>query len=287
MIRSILLALDTTEASALAQHLAIRVCQEMASRPGQGPRAVHLTGVAVVDRPTIERPEAAPIGGGAFKAERDEAMLSDAREKLTEILDRFEAACRENDIPCTAVRTEGLPSEQIEQEAHSHDLIMIGKDTNFHFETSRETGETVRQLLKTSARPVVVVPETVEKGTNVVIAYDGSLQSSHALHLWTLLDLKAHDSEIHVVSISKQRDEAEHHCRQAAALLAFHEIRANVHPIESDAGFAAVLDAHMDQWNPKLVVMGAYGVGGIRATFFGSETLAMLEASRSLLFLAQ
>jgi len=287
MIRSILLALDTTEASTLAQHLAIRVCQEIASRPGACGRAVHVTGVAVVDRPSIERPEPAPIGGGAFKVERDEAMLAHAHEKLTEILDRFEAQCRAAGIPCSTVRAEGLPYEQIQQEARSHDLIMIGKDTNFHFETSTETGDTVRRLLKASPRPVVVVPATVEKGTNVVIAYDGSLQSSHALHLWTLLDLRAHDSVVHLVSISVKRDEAELRCQEAATLLSYHDIEARTHPIESDAGLAEVIEEHAAEWSPKLVVMGAYGVGGIRAAFFGSETRAMLESSRSLLFLAQ
>ncbi|MFV2069458.1 MAG: universal stress protein, partial [Pirellulales bacterium] len=95
------------------------------------------------------------------------------------------------------------------------------------------------------------------------------------------------DSVIRIVGISTELDKEEGHCREAATLLSYHNTEARTHAIESDAGLAMVLDEHAAQWKPKLVVMGAYGVGGIRAAFFGSETLAMLGSSRTPLFLAQ
>jgi hypothetical protein len=89
MIHSALLALDGTEASVIAQEKAISFCQYVGARSGDSGCPIRLTGVAVVDRPDIERREAAPIGAGAFKVERNEALLKHAREEVARILDDF------------------------------------------------------------------------------------------------------------------------------------------------------------------------------------------------------
>ena len=285
MIRSALLALDATEASVVAQEKAIRFCQYVGSRSDDSGCPIHLTGVAVVDRPKIQRPQATPIGGGAFKVDRDEALLGEARERVTKILDDFEACCRQAGVPCSTIRSEGHPYEQIEQAARQHDVILIGRDTNFHFETRDQTDDTLKRLVRDHPRPIIVTPAHDPGGRSVVIAYDGSLQGSRALHIWILLGLLREETEVHVISVDRNEAEARQLCDEAATLLGRHDIPATTHPIGSKENVVLVLTGQLPALEPRMLVMGAFGSGGLRARFFGSTTLAMIKDCPYPLFL--
>jgi len=285
MIRSALLALDTTKASAVAREKAISFCQYIASRSDGSGCPIHLTGVAVVDCPDIQRPQATPIGGGAYKVERDEALLEDARGKVAKILDEFEANCRKAGVPCSTVRSEGYPYEQIEQAARQHDLIIMGRDTNFHFETREHSSDTLKRLLRDHPRPIIVTPAEDLGGRSIVILYDGSLQGSRALHTWILLGLRREETEIHVISVERDEAEARRLCDEALALLNHHRIPATVHPITSMENVVSVLNQHLPDLEPRLIVMGAFGPGGLRTRFFGDNTLVMIKECPYPLFL--
>ena len=287
MIRSALLALDATEASTMAQAKAIDFCQYVGPRSDGSQCPIHLTGVAVVDRPAIERREAAPIGGGAFKVDRDETRLKDAQEKVARILDDFEARCREAGVPCSAIRSVGHPYEQIERAACQHDVVLIGRDTNFHFETREQSDDTVMRLVRDHPRPIIITPKRDLGGRSVVIAYDGSLQASRALHVWILLGLLKKETEVHLISVNRDEAEARRLCDEAAALLSHHDISATTHPIASGDKVVSVLNRHFADLAPRMIVMGAFGTGGLRARFFGSTTLAMIKDCPYPLFLYQ
>ncbi|PHS02517.1 MAG: hypothetical protein COA78_20930 [Blastopirellula sp.] len=284
MIRSVLLALDSTAASQSALTATIEFCKRYVESSADA-EPIHLTGIAVVDSPTIQRPMAAPIGGSSFKKDRDEALMADAKLKTESILSEFEYKCKEANLPHTGVRSEGLPYEQIEKEARTHDLIMIGRDTNFHYETSNSVGETVRKLLHDNARPVMVCTDQIPEIRKVVITYDGSIPSSHALHMWTLLGLRSAETRVHVVSVSKDLAKAESRVKEAQAMLKFHHIESEGHAVKRTGSVVAALQAKINEIDPRVVVMGAYGQGGLKETFFGSSTNKMLEETKCPLFL--
>lgn len=247
--------------------------------------SVHLTGVAVVDTPNICAPMAVPLGAGAYKKERDEVLLAKANEEVEAILSKFEADCVEAGVPHTAVRSEGLPYEQIEAVSRTHDLIMIGHDTNFHYETHKTISETVRRLLLDNARPVIVFPKEAPENDVVVITYDGSTPASHALHMWTLLKVRRPETQVHVVSVDRDLAVAQKHCEEAAELLRYHEVQATLHPLKLTGSVVSQLSETIDEIGPRTVVMGAYGGGGFREALFGSSTNKMLENAKTLLFL--
>lgn len=287
MIRSALLALDATEASAVAQEKAIGFCQYVGAKSDGSGCPIHLTGVAVVDRPEIERREPAPIGAGMFKVDRDETLLKGARERVAKILDDFESSCREAGVPCSTIRGEGHPHEQIERAACQHDVILIGRDTNFHFETREQSNDTVMRLVRDHPRPIIITPKRDLGGRSVVIAYDGSLQASRALHVWILLGLLRRETEVHLISVKSDETEARRLCDEALALLSHHDITATTHPIASGEKVVTVLNRHFAELAPRMLVMGAFGTGGLRARFFGSTTLAMIKDCPYPLFLYQ
>jgi nucleotide-binding universal stress UspA family protein len=277
MIRSILLAIDTSPASVAAEAFGIQLSLQMAQRSDGSRPALALSAVAVVDRPTIVKPQASPIGGSAYKVQRDAEMLADAQQKVHEILDAFEHRCRTAGVPYHTIRSEGLPEEQIEKASRSHDLILIGRDTDFHFETHGHVGETVQRLLKINPRPVLVVPDGTPPGRNVVLAYDGSVKASHAVHMWALLNLRAADAEVHVVSVAREAAAARSMCGEVSDLMARHDISVRAHAVESAEEVIEALREVIPPLEPQFVVIGAFGNRGLRARLFGSTTDAMVE----------
>lgn len=285
MIRSALLALDNSPASHTALEMAILFCQRYAEVHGGGMDALHLTGVAVVDVPGIKTPTSVPLGAGAFKKQRDETLLQHAHDNAEEILTRFEERCQTAGIPFTAIRSEGMPYEKIELAARSHDVILIGRDTNFHYETSEIIGATVKKLLTDSARPVIVYPEKLPDNHRVVVAYDGSVTAAKALHMWTLLEIRSPQTEIHLVSVSGEDEKANARLAEAAKLLEFHGLSAILHPVRKVKSVHDHLSQVVHELAPRMVVLGAYGRGGFKEAFFGSSTNRMLESSGCPLFL--
>ena len=85
MLRSILVALDSTAASAVAQRLAIDLAKRMASR---------ITGIAILDRGYITAPTAVGIGGMAFKQHRDQVKLEEAKAFLERLERGFKKTAR-------------------------------------------------------------------------------------------------------------------------------------------------------------------------------------------------
>jgi hypothetical protein len=98
------------------------------------------------------------MSAGYFKHERDERLLADARRRVEEILDEFASRCVEHGIACELLEKVGLPYEQIVATGQSHDLVVLPRQSHFHFETERGADDTVQRVLRHSARPVVTVP---------------------------------------------------------------------------------------------------------------------------------
>ena len=278
MIRSALIALDGSPASEVATGIAIRFVKKRESgsrREGAGP--LLLTGIAVLDRPTITKPQATSVGGGTFKKQRDDALLADASQKIRQILDDFKSACEAAGVDYTTVRAEGLPYEAIASASHVHDLVVIGRDTNFHFQTSDDRCETFKRLLRDHPCPVVVTPNAFAEGNDVVIAYDGSRAASRALHTFALTEPNLEDVTCHVVSVDRSQDQTENWCSEAVELLKRHSIDACAHPVISTANPTRILIDTCGELNAGLVVMGAFGRKGLRSVFFGSTTHEMLD----------
>src|SRR3546814_6059134 len=95
MVKSIVVTLDGTESSRAAQDVAARLAKE---------HGAALVGVGVLDVPWITAPQARPIGAGAYKERRDEALLEKGRAEIRRRLDDFHAFCDRE-------RSEEHPSE--------------------------------------------------------------------------------------------------------------------------------------------------------------------------------
>ena len=164
-----------------------------------------------------------------------------------------------------------------------YDLIVIGRQTSFRFESQSEPDNTLSLVLKNSPRPVVAVPEKLRAGRSVLVAYDGSLQAARTLQAFVALRPQG-VSDVHILSVDRDREEAASRADRAVAFLRFHQVSAIVHAVDSSEPAQAILD-HIESLGAELVVMAAYGKSSLREFFFGSVTREMLKESSAPLFL--
>lgn len=277
MLRSILIGLDGSPCSGAAVELGIRWARRFDAR---------LIGLAIVDEPTICRPEPVPMGAGCYKYERDQRLLASARRRVDGLLASFARRCAASGVDHDVVHSAGLPYIQILRESGRGDLVMLGQRTNFHFEAGRWPDETLREVLRRTSRPVVIVPAAPAEGSGVVVAYDGGVQVDRALQAFAALGL-AGDEEVRVISAHGDLAVAAERCARAVDFLTRHGARATSHPLPSTAAVDKMILAESRETRARLVVMGAYGRSMWRELVFGSITTTVLRESAVPLFLCR
>ncbi|MFC1601754.1 universal stress protein [Candidatus Sumerlaeota bacterium] len=276
MIRSALIPLDGSPSSERAVELAVKLTRF---------EKIKLYGLGIIDEPGITRPAGAAPGGSAFKEERDEALLEDAQARVDQFLARFKSQCEEEDVPHETRIVAENPYQAVVDQAELHDLIIIGRQTNFFFETEEQTGKTFRQLVHDSPRPVLATAETLPELTDdVLICYDGSNQAARALQMFTALFVH-HAPNIHIITVAETKRRAEDICRRAAIFLEEHGACVCSHPLELDGKPWGAILGQVEVLKPRMLVLGAYGKSGLRKYFFGSTTAEMIEECAHPLFI--
>lgn len=266
MLRSILVALDGSPWSEAATTLAL----EWAARFD-----AHLVGLGVLDEPSIDRREPVPMGAYAYKRHRDETQLADAHRRLLGYLEAFDTRSAAAGCPATVLEDIGDPAERILREAQRCDVVILGRETHFHFETQDRPDATLAQVIRTSPRPVVVVPRTLTDGGGVVIAYGGGREAARTLQVFESLGLAA-GQDVAVVTIHRDGAEAAALAALAGDFLTAHGTPHHLCPITSDAAPAEVLLEEVRRRHPGLLVMGAHGHHPLRDLFSTSVTRAVL-----------
>ncbi len=282
MLRSILVGLDGSDYSKSAIDVGIYLARKTQAL---------LVGLGVVDEPAIREAEPRLIGAGVPYAEPVlyRERLSSARREVEHFLSQFATRCAEAKVAFKVLEDEGSPAEQIELQAQRYDLILLGQQTRFDFETREGYDDTVRRVLKNSPRPVITVPARLDldledPSYTVMVAYDGSLQAARALHSFQMSGL-AGPRPVVVVSVADDRLEAARIAERAIDYLRFHDIRAEAHPSTTKSSPARAILWAAREHNSNLIVMGAYGQPVLREFLLGSVTRTLLAESHVPLFL--
>jgi len=268
MLRSALVALDGSAYSETATALAIDWARRYGAR---------LLGLGVLDAPSIQGAEPVPLGAGAYKQARDEARLADAHRRVVDFLTDFYARSRAAGIAVEVLEDIGDPAVRILREAHRCDVVILARETHFHFQTQEQPDDTLAQVLRGSPRPVVTVPRELAAGHGVVVAYGGGREAGRTLQTFQLLGLAAGEA-IEVVAIHRDGAEAEALTHLAGEYLTAHGTPHRLHAIVSTAPPAEVLLEEVRRARPRLLVMGAHGHHPLRDLFGTSVTRAVLRA---------
>jgi nucleotide-binding universal stress UspA family protein len=275
VLRSILIGLDGSSYSQSALELGIEWARRFDAT---------IAGLGIVDKPAIFQPEPEPIGASTYKQDADEARFARATHQVQQFLEQFSLRCAAAGVSSKVLEDVGEPYEQIVLEAQRYDLIILGKQTYFHFATQEGPCETLKKVLKNSPRPVVRVPEKLEAGETIMVAHDGSLQAARVLQAFQAIGL-ADGRDVHVVTVGKDHVEAFCHADRAAEFLASHGIKTTTHAIVASAAVAKLLLDQLSRLGVGLVVMGVYGQPVLKEFFLGSVTRTFLKESPVPLFL--
>jgi len=274
MLRRILVGLDGSQCSSAATEFSLQLSRQFNAQ---------VVGLSVVDEQTIRAPEPVPLGAGHFKTDRDKSLLADAHCKVESILAKFSNRCQAEGVENATVKSTGLPSKEILLQAQSHDLIVLGQRTYFHFETHSRACETLTTVLRSSPRPIIAVPEQYRTGDTILVAFNGSLPATRSMQLFQSLQLAGNQS-LHVISIDADYETAVTCAERAAQYLEQHQTEVNRLPIASYASPANVILEQIDELNPSLLVIGAFGQSVLREFIHGSTTLKLLDESRVPVF---
>jgi len=153
-------------------------------------------------------------------------------------------------------------------------LIVIGRSGLQHDGDFKVLGSHIETLLRKSAQPVLIVPNTFTAPKSFMIAYDGRASADRALQKVLDSGLLA-GVNCHLVSVKNN---------EAALISKFDNAKArltekgfNVTTAFLKGSINEALMTYQKDNNIELVIMGAFGHSKIRQFFVGSNTIKMLE----------
>lgn len=228
---------------------------------------------SVIDEARLAPAESVPLGGGAFKVERDTRVLASARQHAVEALTRAESAAKGRGVPFFSRVLDGDVVTTLSSTVQRCDLLICG-----HTRGSDASDRSLLQaILKHCPRPAIVVPQARFPVTHeVLIAFDASPQAARALASFAGSGL-ADGCAVHVVSFHDDLEVAATHADIGVSFLDRHGIPADARTaaLAKDAG--SHLLQEVERLSADLLVMGAFGTGAVREFFVGSVTRSILN----------
>jgi nucleotide-binding universal stress UspA family protein len=276
MIHNILVCLEGSPSGQRAVDLAIQIAHQLSAR---------LAGLAIVDEPDIRAGAATGIGGSSYKKQRDDALLEDAQRQVEQWLAEFSARCRKEGITGRPVEERGRPAATILEEMQHHDLVLMGRDANFKFETVASDPKTRDAILQRSRKPVLVVPENPPvDSSRVLAAFDGSSAAKRALHSFGDSGLGG-GAELYVASVEDDGAVAWEMASRGVEILRQHDFKASPQNLVSTLTIAEALLEERRRLGARMMVMGAYARSRFSELVWGSITRDLLEKTPVPLYL--
>lgn len=274
-IKSILVALHGSNPDSAAQELAINWARRYQAE---------VTGMAIVDQ-TVAEPAAVPLGGGAFKEEENEELLSQQRQLALRHQETFDGKCRAAKIEFRVDQREGVPHEIVAAELQRHDIAVVDRQMPADYGVGESPAEVLERLIRIAPRPVVSAPQQYHPGEGILIAFDGNRTAAKAIFGLLGSGLAA-SGRVRILTVDKKSDEsAQSRAQTGIDYLRQHEIDVTFQPVVSDRPVAEVICEEAERQRCDLLVIGPHGRSAFVEFFFGSVTKKVIEHSTVPVFL--
>lgn len=282
-MRSILVTVDDTPSSLAARALAAALARQAGAS---------LRGATGIELSDLDKVEAVPLGGVQYAYDRlkhRERQAAERRARVAGLQTAFQRSLAEQGLeaPCSMIEADVRGA--LLREIQTCDLVVTGRDTEFHLEPGDGVAPMVEHLIARGGRPVVVSGPAAAGTGPVMVAYDGSAPSAKALQMATLLGLfgpaGSAPGAVHVLSIHRDRAEASGVAARSGAFLASHGIEATLESRAAAGDPADLLMRRAGEIGARMLVMGAFGHRGFREILFGSCTRRLFNTAPLPLFI--
>lgn len=244
-----------------------------------------VSGVAVLDSPEI-RSSIIPAVGPYYPMMVDavQAKISHADQVLRDSLERFSRTCEEAGVRHAETEYEGIPAQKLLESSIFFDLVVIGLETHFHFETRSGRGDTIDLLLEATATPVLAVPPTgMGEPKRAIVAFDGSFGASRALRDF-LITARPYDPELVVVAADIKPEQSQFLLGNLQDYLASHGF-GKVETIASEESIEDTLTPSLIE-GVDVIVAGIHSKHRVKDLFVGSFTKKLIRGGKTSLFLS-
>jgi len=278
MTKRILTPLDLSDHTSAATFRACEIATKVRAS---------VTGLTVVDTEGIMDAIALPFHAEMLDYPHPKAinMLKDARKKLDTAQDKFQETCLEKNIPSDVRRLKGNPADGILDLARFFDLLVMGLQSHFHFETEEEPGDTLAQVLDLAPIPILLTPAfETDPFRRALIAFDGSPSSTRALHAFVNI-WPVYQPEVRIVTSVQNKDLGGHLLDEAQRFLQSHGVEDITTELTEDSIQDAMDDRHLE-W-ADLIVAGVRSKPPMKRFFLGSFARYLVEKSHRILFFCQ
>lgn len=265
-VASILLHVDDAAAFESRLKLAIRLADQFDA---------HLSALYVVWPTSF--PNITQISAGADIFESHRNTLWEAAERTRKMC---EEAAGDAGVTFDWRAEEGILTDKLNEYGRYSDLIVLGQhEPGKHRERRESAADHVVLESGTACLVVPYIGAAREQIENVLIAWNGSMESAHAVKDAVPILTQARRVEVLIINPEQQKIKDEHGPGSGIrAYLARHGIDAKTHTIhnqQSDPG--DVLLSYASDFSADLVVMGAYSHTRWREKILGGFTRHLLE----------
>lgn len=249
----------------------------------------HLIVIHVTDIRILEGPLLADIAG-AVGAQPYPALLAQVKEiqteRANEILQAATEICREQNVACETVHETGSLIHTLLDYEQRADLVVLGQRGEHAQWHADMLGSSVERMVRGSTKPCLVVTEKYRVPQKLLIANDGSLESTKALQLGLNLTSALKTGVTLVTACQNEQADAAAQTLQTAHELALARgLKPQVQLIHDNAENAILNQAEATA--ADLIVMGAYGRTRIREWILGSTTSHVLRKATVPVLLAR
>ncbi len=243
-----------------------------------------VIGVGVIDDEWLAPTASVPLGAAFLKAERDQVVLKAAEHRLSRVLKEFEQACQSAVVAHKTFGVHGHAADRLTEHAQRADLLVVGRKRLESTESIAPITNTLEEIIKRAVRPVVSVSGPMLSAKSVIVAYDGSAQAARTLNAFVGLGLFS-DLPVQLITVEKSLGDLAYDATLAAEFLEAHGFKVDVNCFTSNESPGDALLRHIEETQPALVVLGAYGKSWLGEFFLGSVTTTLLRRSNASLFL--
>jgi len=169
-----------------------------------------LIGISIVDADSIEMHSAsAPLGSFYYAEKLVDEKINEAHAILEKALQDFKTKCQANQVKCETILNAGNPAKEIIKETELADLLIIGIQTFFHFETDSTPDDTFEKIINHSKCPIIAVTEQeIPAKFGVLAAYDGNIKANNAIKAFaTINDRFQFTTDVTVLNVNDDLDE--------------------------------------------------------------------------------